>query len=331
MHKPLYRLLVLLLATLLLNTLVPIAVSAEATDDIKIVSANSTFADFASNVVGDAGIVEYIMPAGVCPSHFDSRPSDVGMVAEADVIIQIGWEGWLNDLIGSSGNEDVHVIKLMGMGDWNLPADAKVYVDAIAVGLGKAYPEMASNFQANADAFNIAIDLKASELTNRVTTEGVSGRKVVVMEWQMAFVEWLGFQVETSYDMPEDMGLQDQLDVSSAASRDGVVMVVDNLQSGTEFGGHVAAETGKIHVILTNFPSAYPNTYTYLDMLDFNTEQLIDGAKSYEYKQGDIADLESQVADLELQSTVYLTMCIVFLAAAAFMGTLFWRARSRGD
>ncbi len=320
--------LVIMLATALA---VPTLGVGHDTDRPRIVCANSILADFTANVVDEMARVDYLMPAGVCPSHYDSRPSDAELVAVADVIVMMGWEGWLNALIASTGNEDAVVIRCAGLGDQNLPEDAKAFVDHIASGLYEVMEEDEDDLAENAEGYKAEIDAKATELHARVEAAGVEGTQVVVMEWQKAFVEFLGFEVAGMYGPPEGLSVQDQLNVSTTSADEEVAMVVDNLQSGTEFGAKVASDNGKEHVVLTNFPDAAPGTYTYLDMIDYNTDQLIEGAEKYEYKQGEIADLEAQVKDLEAESGAYLTMAIVFLLVAVFLGVLLVRSRSRGD
>ena len=305
--------------------------AAGGDDDLKIVCANSILADFAANVVGDLAQVEYLMPSGVCPSHYDSRPSDATMVAGADVIVMMGWEGWLSGLIQATGQTDVPVIRCGAMGEQNLPEDAKGFVDHIAAGLSEVMEDDAATLSANAEAYKGEIDAKATELQDRVQAAGVAESKVVVMQWQKAFVEFLGFEVAGAYAPPEGLSVSDQLNVSTTASDEDVAMVVDNLQSGTEFGSKIASDNGKEHVVLSNFPSAYPNTYTYLDMIDYNTDMLIEGAEKYEFKKGEIADLEAQVKDLEYESGMYMTMTVIFLIIALFFGVLLVRSRSRGD
>jgi ABC-type Zn uptake system ZnuABC Zn-binding protein ZnuA len=325
---PLFVLLVLLATAVAVPTL---GVASEDGDKLRIVAANSILADFTANVVDDMARVDYLMPAGVCPSHYDSRPSDAAMVAEADVIVMMGWEGWLNGLIESTGNSEAVLIKCAAQGEQNLPSHAKAFVDHIASGLAAVMVDDAAAISANAETYKAEIDAKASELQARVEAAGVVGTEVVVMEWWSEFVDFLGFEEATVYGPPEGLSVQDQLNVSSTAADDDVAMVVDNLQSGTEFGAKVADDNGKEHVVLTNFPNAIPGTDTYLDMIDYNTDELIDAAKRYEYKQGEIADLEAQVKDLEAESGLYMTMAVIFLIVALFMGVLVVRSRSRGD
>jgi ABC-type Zn uptake system ZnuABC Zn-binding protein ZnuA len=326
-----YRTLALVAALLVSAFIVPAASTAETAEELRIVCADTILADFTENVVGDIATVEYLRPAGICPSHYDARPSDASEVAGADIIVQLGWEGWLNDLVDSSGNPEVPRVRCSGLDEWNYPEGAKAHVDKIAEGLSAILPEHAATIDANAVAYKAQIDTKAGELLSKVVAEGVKGRQVVCMEWQVDFVEWLGFDVVATYAPPETLSLAAQLNVTEVAASGDVVMIVDNLQSGTDFGAHVASETGVSHVILTNFPSAYPNTYTYLDMVESNTDKLIDGAKTFEYKRGDIAELESQVQDLEFQNALLLTMAVLCLCVALFMGIVLVRSRSRGE
>ena len=320
-----------LVAAILATALAVPGSVAAAEDELSIVCANSLLADFTSNVVGDLARVAYLMPSGVCPSHYDSRPSDAIMVAEADVIVMMGWEGWLNGLIGSTGNDDATLIKCMGLGDQNLPTDAKDFVDRIASDLAAVMEEDAATINANAAAYKDEIDAKSDELEARVRAAGATNRTVVVMEWQKAFVEWLGFQVEYAFGAPEEMSVQDQLAVTGAASEDGVILIVDNLQSGTELGTLVASETGVGHVVLTNYPDAAPDTSTYLEMIDYNAEQLIEGVKTYDHKQGEIASLEEQLDDLQIQNMIFLTLALIFIICTAFLVLVLMRSRSRGE
>jgi len=83
-------------------------------------------------------------------------------------------------------------------------------------------------------------------------------------------------------------------------------------QSGTSFGAQIASETGKSHVIFTNFPGAVPSTDNYLDMITYNTNQLVKGIETYEYKQGDISNLEKQIKNLEFERNISIVLAIIF-------------------
>ncbi len=274
-------------------------------DEISVVCTNSALADFAVNVIGDGHeetvTVEFIMPAGVCPSHFDTSPSDVVTIAEADVIISLGWEPWLSDLIEASGNDDAYEIKCMGLGEWNIPSGAEAHIDVIADGLSTYMPDWADDNEANAAAYSAEIYDAYENARLTIEAQGFNGTKVVAIEWYTVFLEGLGFDVVLGYGAPEGLSTADMLNVSATLEDPEIAMVIDNLQSGVDFGSNVASESGKVHVVLSNFPGAIPGMYTYLENFEYNVDELLNAAATYENTQDEIADLESQVSDLEFQ------------------------------
>ena len=149
-----------------------------------------------------------------------------------------------------------------------------------------------------------------------IEINGYQDKKVICMQWQKDFIESLGLNVTYYYGPPEGLSTQDMLNVSQAASTTDIVAIIDNLQSGTEFGSRIASETGASHVIFTNFPGAVPGSETYLEMLTYNTQQLINGITTYEYKQGDIATLEGQLTTTELQRNTAIILAGIFAILA---------------
>ena len=277
-----------------------------------IVCTNSILADFTSNILTDNVTIEYIMPAGVCPAHFDTSPSDVSLITSADIIISLGWEPWLDSLLASSGNTDVKQIKCSQLGEWNIPSGAIKYVEKIRDELSLLLPEYNDTIQANAQAYLTEINGTAEYLQSIVISNGSVGKKVICMQWQKDFVEWLDLNVTYSYAPPESLSVQDELDIINAASSGDICAVIDSLQSGTDFGARVTSESGASHIIFTNFPGAIPGTDTYLEMIIYNTNQLTEGIEAYEYKQGGLQELESQISGLEVQRNASLVIAAMF-------------------
>jgi ABC-type Zn uptake system ZnuABC Zn-binding protein ZnuA len=277
-----------------------------------IICTNSILADFTSNILTDNVTIEYIMPAGVCPAHFDTCPSDVSLIASADIIISLGLEPWLESLLTSSGNVDADQIKCAKLGEWNIPSCAKKYVEKIRDEISLLLPDYNNSIQTNAQNYIIQIDETAEYLQSIAINNGSVEKKVICMQWQKDFVEWLDFNVTYSYAPPESLSVQDELDVINATSGGDICAVIDNLQSGTDFGAKVASESGASHIIFTNFPGAIPGTDTYLEMISYNTKQLLEGIEIYEYKQGGILELESQILRLELQRNTSLLVTVIF-------------------
>ena len=292
--------------------------------DIEIVCSNSIIADFTNNLIKENVSIDYIMPSGVCPAFYDTTPSDVSKIINADIIISFDssqMEPWLDNLL--SYNTDAKQIRCQNMGEWNIPTGAKTYVEYLTSELSKILPEKNETINNNSQAYLMKIDNKSEELKDIISSNGFVNKTVICMSWQKDFIKDLGLNVIYSYGPPQGLSTQDELDVINAATDNEVCAVIDNLQSGTDFGGHVSSESGASHIIFTNFPGAIPGTDTYLDMITYNTDQLINGINAYEYKKGDISDLESQVTNLELQRNLSLLFSVFFVILALVFYALY--------
>ena len=302
----------IIIGSVLLSTFTTNTVADE--DKMNILCTNSVLADFVSNLITENATIEYIMPPGICPAFYDTTPSDVNKIVTADVIISFGsptMEPWLGDLLeyNPSGN----LIECKNLGEWNYPSGAKGYIEYLESELSMLYPALNYTIQLNAEEYKDKIDAKFLEIQNKIKNNNYTGKKVICMGWLKDFIEFLELNVTYYYGPPQGLSLKDELDVIDAASSNDVYAVIDNLQSGTDFGARVASESGASHVIFTNFPDAIPGTKTYLDMISYNTDQLIKGIATYEYKKGELADLENQVSGLELQRNIFLILAIIFV------------------
>ncbi|KXA88554.1 hypothetical protein AKJ61_04665, partial [candidate division MSBL1 archaeon SCGC-AAA259B11] len=115
---------IIILAALifLISSLTPAASANVNNDNEKpIVVATTTNLGYFANEVGGNNIeVLNLVPAGACPGHYDTRPTDVEAIVDADLILWNGFEPWLMELVESAGNREVLMNKGPG-GEWGPP------------------------------------------------------------------------------------------------------------------------------------------------------------------------------------------------------------------
>jgi len=208
---------VYILGIILLLSFIVTNASAEE-DDINIVCTNSVLSDFTSNLIKENVTIDYIMPSGVCPAYYDTTPSDISKVTNADIIISFGsaqMEPWLSKLLGY--NTDYDLIECKDMGEWNVPSIAREYVQCIADELIKIYPELNATIKANSESYLNQINETALSLKEIIETNSYQDKKIIAMSWQKDFLEWLGLNVTHSYGPPQTLSAQDEIDVINAA------------------------------------------------------------------------------------------------------------------
>lgn len=103
----------------------------------------------------------------------------------------------------------------------------------------------------------------------------VSKFKVISSTHQASFAEWLGFNIIITYPSPEMISTKQFLELLLIGKREKVDLIVDNLQSGTDFGEKLALDLHANHAILTNFPGLIPQTESLTAMLSYNAEKLL--------------------------------------------------------
>lgn len=96
--------------------------AAQDGDPLEVVASFSILADWVRNVGGDHVKVTSIVPADGDAHTFDPDPSTVASIADARVVFTIGpsFDGWMEDVIGSSGT-DATVVALMDALDVHEP------------------------------------------------------------------------------------------------------------------------------------------------------------------------------------------------------------------
>lgn len=239
-----------------------------------VVVTHAVLGEFTAAVGGDLIEVVTIIPSGFCPAHYDLRPSDIAAVSNASLVIFSGFEPWMNTLIESVGDASHPAQTVQLPGPWNRPDDAAAKVDAIAAALSDLLPEEGPTFAENATAYEESLASLTAALKEEADRLDVGSIPVISMAWQAAFVSWLGFDVVATYGVPENLSLRDLVELAQVGKEKGALLVIDNLQSGVNFGAKLAREIGAIHVVLTNFPGAMPATATVPEMFEANAESL---------------------------------------------------------
>ena len=247
--------------------------SGHTVSSIKVVATTSLIGTILKQIGDDKVDVITIVRAGMCPGHFDVKPSDVVGLTTANAILCHGFEGWLSKLINSVNNENIAVETLKIEGNWMIPDIQKVAAARITEILVELDPQHTEFYRTNLTQYEKLIDSVAAEIKNvSVTFHHV---KAICANYQATFLKWLGFDVIATYGRPEELSPKELCKLIELARKHDVRIVVDNLQSGGHIGRVIADELGVSHVVLTNFPLGD----SYIQSLMDNVERLVNGLR----------------------------------------------------
>jgi ABC-type Zn uptake system ZnuABC Zn-binding protein ZnuA len=235
----------------------------------KIVTTTTALEDLVKEVGGDMVQATSIVSSGVCPDHWDMKPSQFVALNESTIVFKHGMEGWLSNLT----RPDQMVVVISG--PWNTPQMAVNKTQDVAKALVEADPANASRYDENAKAQEALFGELATELKGKAEEKKTDEVNVICMEWQKGFISSLGFNISRTYGSEETLSIKDVNELVQAGREQNISLVIDNLQSGTQVGAQIAQEINAKHVVLTNFPGAVPGTDSLVEMLRYNGEQLL--------------------------------------------------------
>lgn len=147
-----------------------VSLPAMADSKLRVVASFSILADMAKNIGGeDVEVTSLVGPDG--DAHvFQPTPLDIKTLSKADLILMngLGFEGWMDRLIGASGTKAAAVVASTGVSPrltredgkqitdphaWQDLSNGRIYVKNIAEALTRALPHKAKNIRKRADDY----------------------------------------------------------------------------------------------------------------------------------------------------------------------------------
>jgi len=238
----------------------------------RIVASTTLIAAIVEAVAPARFAVTTIAPAGLCPGHFDLKPSDVTAANYAKLILNHGWEAWYPAMEKAIIPPGPRRVTLATKGNWMIPEIQKQAAAEIAALLAEldtahadTYRQAAARYQVDVDSAAATAQALLADLGHNPDSSAKSGYvlrlpAVIAAEQQSPFLEWLGFRVVATYGRAEDFSAQELTRLARVAQDSGVALIVDNLQSGPDTGKPLAEALEVKHVTLTNLPleGSYP-------------------------------------------------------------------------
>jgi zinc/manganese transport system substrate-binding protein len=187
-----------------LIALASVLVAPAAAQPLPVVASFSVLADLV-RVVGGSHVEVTSLVAPNSDAHvFDPTPADAKRLANAKLVVinGLGFEGWMDRLIKSSGYRGSVVVASRGVKTiqeaaghghqhghshshaadphaWQNPLNIKQYVQNIRVALAAAKPDAAKEFEQRATAYSRELDLLDQSIRERLKAIPVAQRRII--------------------------------------------------------------------------------------------------------------------------------------------------------
>ena len=196
-----------------------VGLEAEGEDDPRplVLTTFTVLADMARNVAGEHLRVESITKAGAEIHGYEPTPGDLRTADRADLILDngLGLEAWFEKFVErvpaphavlSDGVDPVYIRGDAYAGKanphaWMSPKVAQTYVDNIADAFVRLDPANASDYRANAAAYNGALSAVADELRADLAVLPANQRALVTCEGAFSYLA-RDFDLQEAYLWP---------------------------------------------------------------------------------------------------------------------------------
>jgi zinc transport system substrate-binding protein len=241
--------------------------------------------------VADAKVETYtLIPPGVCPGHYDVKPSDIEALANSEALFIHDYQQYfenINGAVEAADNPDLIIKVLNVTGNWMVPAVQAAAVDKIAEALGEIDPENAAYYDGQAVERAQAILTKGEEVEDTLSDAEVGNVTVICAEMQAGFINWAGFNITATFGRPEDLSPAQIADLIDTAQETGAALIIDNLQSGSAtLGAAIGEDVEAIPVTISNFPGGLENTETWEKAIDKNVDLLLAALNEWQEQYG---------------------------------------------
>jgi manganese transport system substrate-binding protein len=282
----------------------PVVATTPARKDKKVVLTTFTvLADMAQNVAGDRAIVESITKLGAEIHGYEPTPSDLVRGKDADLILDNGLnlERWADRFYNSlpkvphvtlsQGFEPVNIAEDAYQGKpnphaWMSPRNALIYVENIRKALSNLDPANAATYAENAKTYSEQIRAIDAKLKQAIAAIPPDKRYLVSCEGAFSYIarDYSLKEVYLWAVNAEQQATPKQVEkVINTVKANKIPTVFCESTVSNEAQLQVAKETGAKYggvLYVDSLSAADGPTPTYLKLLEYNVNTLIEGLQS---------------------------------------------------
>jgi zinc transport system substrate-binding protein len=244
----------------------------------RLAVTNTYLESAARDLLGDAITVIRLAEPGMCPGHFDLRPSQMTDLQSCRLLLRFEFQKAIDGKLrnGPGAPQIVVVATAGGLGD---PA---TYLAACRQ-CAEAFVQAGWLTRADADTRLAAIagrlDALAGRLRAEVRQANLAGVPVLSSGHQQAFAQWLGLEVVATFRAADSARTREIDDAIAAGQNRVVKLIIANLPEGRRTADALAERLGARVAMFGNFPEPRAGRVLFDDLVSGNVAALVAAAR----------------------------------------------------
>jgi len=245
----------------------------------QVAAANPYLETIVHEVLGQAEPVLCLSGPGMCPGHFDVRPSQIDRLRSCRVLLRFDFQASLDAKLSPLVEEGLRVVPARPTGGLCIPDTYVSIARQVADGLvdaGLVRRDRALQKLADLEKRLAATGRQARK---QVADAGLSGTTVLASGHQAGFCRWLGLGVSGAFSSSDRASVGELGQAVRAGEASAVRFVVANRPEGRNAADALADRLAATVVVFDNFPDTTAGHRNFEDLLRANVEALLAAAK----------------------------------------------------
>ena len=268
------RIIILLLAAL---AVLPLGCRKQSDQPTAAVAVtNSLLECAAKDLLGQSTPVMRLAEPGMCPGHFDIRPSQVAEIRRCRVLLRLDFQKSLDSKLSGAKEEGLRIAEIRIAGGLCEPKSYLAACRQTADALVAA--ELLDRATADRQLGETDQRIQQAVARCRQKTEALKDTPVLASLHQAAFCKWLGLNVVATFSGADTAGTSQVDRAIREGEQAGAKVVVANLPEGRRVADALAERLGAKVVVFGNFPALNNGQSTFDDLLEANVNALTEAA-----------------------------------------------------
>ena len=242
-----------------------------------VAATNSYLACAAREFLHGDDVVALASP-GVCPGHFDLKPSQADALRQATLLLRFDFQAKLDERLAEARHQRLRIVSVAAGDGLCIPATylracqqtADAMVEAALLDRAAAAERLR--------AVQRRMENLEKELTRAVRGAGLAGAPVLASAHQAAFCRDLGLHVVGTFPGADTARLSQIRQCLANGRRARARSVIGNLQEGTAVAERLGKQLGAAVVLFSNFPNMTAGQRTFDALVRANLAGLLGSA-----------------------------------------------------
>ncbi len=242
---------------------------------VQMAASNSYLECAARDLLGPGAAVIRLAEPGMCPGHFDIRPSQVQRLRGCRVMLRFDFQASLDRQVENV--ESLEVASVTPTGGMCEPATYLAVCKQVAEALTRVGLLARPTAESRLDEIQRRVRAREETLRKVLADSGLHDTPAIVSGRQAGFCRWLGLRVVATIGASDVASVAQVDQALSLARQAGCRLVIANRPEGTQLPESIADRLGARLVIFDNFPDIGPSQPDFDGLLEENVRRLLAG------------------------------------------------------